>query len=101
SPVSAVPDLLTALGPNNSLVLPDAHVAASSIVADPTLTIENAATAPADGLNVLIAQTTGSAYADGEITSLAPGATDDSSINVGLNDRTAGAESGTVALDYA
>ncbi|MGA3402999.1 MAG: choice-of-anchor D domain-containing protein, partial [Acetobacteraceae bacterium] len=99
SPVSAVPDLLTALGPNDSLVLPDAHVYVH-IVADPTLEIENAATTPADGLNVDISTITGSAFAHGQIDSLAPQAIDDSSIGVGLNDLTAGAESGTVGLDY-
>jgi hypothetical protein len=96
SAVSAVPTIISALGPNNGIALPQVHVGASD---QRTLTIANTATAPADGLTVGIGATTGDADGSGSITSLAPGGSS-SAITVGVNDSSAGAKSGTVSLVY-
>jgi hypothetical protein len=77
-----------------TIVLPDVHVGSTDQTA---LSITNAATGTATlvaGVNLLSGDATGVGY----IAGLAPGATDDSSIEVGLNTARAGAQSGTVSL---
>jgi large repetitive protein len=65
------------------------------------LTISNTAPDGSDALNVLIGGTSGDATADGSISNLVPGDTDDSSITVGVDTSTAGNKSGTVTLDMS
>ena len=100
-PDAAVPVILTPLGQNDSIDLPDAHVSTSAPNDQEILSIENAAMQPADSLNAAIGATTGDGYGSGTITSLAPGAIDDTSIAVGLDNTSAGAQSGTVTMDFA
>ena len=95
--VSAVPAILTALGPNNGILLADAHVGTPSHQA---LKIGNTATVPADGLSVSIGPTLGKAFATGSIAALAPGATDSTSIALGLQANSAGAKTGAVSLTF-
>ena len=81
--------------------LPDSHVAYGSGYDQTDLDITNAASAPADGLDVSILSSTGAAYGSGEITSLVPGASDSIDIAVGINNTVAGTQSGTVVLGLA
>jgi hypothetical protein len=101
SNVTAQPEIVTSLGPNNSIALPDAHVVAGTPNDQVTLIIENTATAPADGLDAGIAVANGAAYGTGTITSLAAGGTNSSGIAIGLNNTSAGAKSGAVNLSFA
>ena len=95
----AVPAVLTALGePGNLLKLADTHVGVENLDA---LSIENAATSPADGLGASVVATSGDAVAGaGAIVALAPGSIDNTSITVGLNDSRAGAETGVATLGF-
>jgi hypothetical protein len=63
------------------------------------LSFTNAATAPAQTLDVSVASTTGAATGTGAINMLAAGQTDDTSIKVGVNTGTVGSQSGTVVLN--
>ncbi len=64
-----------------------------------TLSITNTAQAPAEGLNASIATNSpGVVTASGSFTGLAPQATDNSSLVVGLNTGTAGHRAGTAAI---
>ena len=97
----AKPEITSPLGPNNSITLPDAHVTTGSTPTDlEALAIANAAAAPADGLDVGVAQVTGEAYAAGTIVALPAGNTDSTDLTIGLDNTSAGAKSGTVALSY-
>jgi hypothetical protein len=95
----AVAQINTPLGPGNTLTLADAHVAGVANDQE-NLSITNAATPPADGLNASIGPTTGNAYGSSTLMDLAAGSTDTTHVDVGLNDTTAGAKSGTVELDF-
>ena len=77
------------------IVLPDAHVVAGTPDDQTTLSIRNAGVA---GLDAAASQVTGAVYASGSIGNLAPGATDTSSIVVGVTNTADGAKSGTVTL---
>ncbi|HEY1935546.1 MAG TPA: VWD domain-containing protein [Acetobacteraceae bacterium] len=100
APDTAVPAIDTVLGTGNSITLPNVHVAGTAND-ELALSISNAATAPADGLDVATGARTGSAFDGGTIASLAPGLTDGSSIVVGLNNTSAGAKTGSVGLAFA
>ena len=63
-----------------------------------TLSIANIATAPAEGLNGSIGTASSGITATGSFTGLAPGATNNTSLVVGLNTATAGAKSGTASI---
>jgi hypothetical protein len=63
------------------------------------LSITNSANAPAEGLDVSIAATTGDATASGSISLLGAGATSAGDITLALASATAGAKSGSVTLD--
>ena len=62
------------------------------------LTISNQATAPADGLNASISTATAGLTASGSFSGLAPGATDNTSLVVGMNTATAGSRNGTATV---
>ncbi len=64
------------------------------------LSITNSAAPPAESLDVSLGVTTGDATATGAISLLAAGATNSSGIVVGLGTASAGAQAGTVGLDY-
>jgi Carbohydrate binding domain len=77
-----------------TIVLPDAHTGSADTA---PLSITNTTTSTA-ALIAAVGGLTGDATGFGSILGLAPGATDDSSIAVGLNTSNAGAQSGSVAL---
>lgn len=77
------------------VVLPDVRIGSADAV---PLSIANATAPPAEGLDVSVAGVTGNAVASGSISLLAAGATDSSSIMVGVNTATAGDNSGTITL---
>ncbi|MFZ0009304.1 MAG: choice-of-anchor D domain-containing protein, partial [Steroidobacteraceae bacterium] len=62
------------------------------------LTISNQATAPADGLNASISTATAGLTASGSFSGLAPGATNNTSLVVGMNTATAGSRNGTATV---
>ena len=64
------------------------------------LSITNSAAPPAEALDVSFGGTSGDATAAGTISLLAAGATNATSLVAGLRTATAGAQSGTVTLDY-
>jgi hypothetical protein len=80
------------------VVLGDARV---GVTASQALSLTNAAVAPAEDLDASVYSTTGAATASGSITGLAPGATDSSSIKVGVDTSSAGNKSGSVTLTLA
>ncbi len=82
------------LGVDAGVVLPNVRQGASDTQA---VTITNTAAAPAAALDVT-ATASGSATVSGSITGLAPQATDDSSLRVGIDTGAAGVQSGTVVL---
>ena len=65
------------------------------------LSITNSAASGGAALDVSIGGVTGGAAASGTITALAPGATDTTSILVGLRPGVAGVQSGTITVDFA
>jgi hypothetical protein len=70
--------------------------------AQQALTIGNLATAPAEGLNASIATGSPGFTATGSFTSLAPAATDSSTLKVGFTDTaSAGAKAGTATITLA
>ena len=79
------------------VVLGDVHVGGVSQAA---LTIGNTAVADSfsENLNASLGATTGAATASGSVTGLIAGASDNSSLIVGIDTTTAGAKSGTAAL---
>ena len=80
-----------------SILLGDAHVSISRT--DQTaLSISNVGQ---DTLSASVVSATGSAYGTGTISQLGTGATDATSLVVGLNTATAGRQSGTVTLGFA
>ncbi len=80
------------------IVLP--KVRGSAAGATP-LSITNSAASGGAALDVSIGGVTGGAAASGTITALAPGATDTTSILVGLRPGVAGVQSGTITVDFA
>jgi hypothetical protein len=80
-----------------AILFPNVHLDGTDQQA---VSVSNTAAAPAAALDVTTA-TGGSATASGSIRQLAPGATDSSSIMVGLDTGTAGQQSGVVALQGA
>jgi hypothetical protein len=88
----AVGDLLTS-GPINLGSFYEGNFAETA------LSIMNAAAAGSANLDVT-AISSGGATATGEITGLAPGATDSSTIEVGINTSSPGVQTGTITLDY-
>ena len=66
------------------------------------LSIMNAATPPADGLNASVddSSITGDATGTGSFTNLPPGQTNSTSIEVGINTTTAGDKSGDVPINF-
>ncbi len=64
------------------------------------LSITNSAASPAEGLDASLGGTTGDATESGAISLLLDGATDTSHISVGLGTGTAGAQTGTVTLNF-
>ena len=87
----AVATVLTA----NPLAFGPVHVGAT---AAQVLAIENSTTAPAAALDASVASVSGAATASGSFSGLAAGATDASSITVGLNTGTAGPANGGATL---
>ena len=83
-----------ALAPVSPVTLPNARVGAADTAA---LTVINAATAPAAGLDVTAAAS-GAASVSGAITGLAAGSTDAADLIAGLGTASAGALSGIVTL---
>ena len=79
-----------------TIIFPNAHVGATDSQA---VSITNTATPPAASLDV-IAAGSGDATANGSISPLAPGATDHTSLSVGLDTSAAGARSGGVGLSF-
>ncbi len=65
------------------------------------LSITNSAAPPAESLDVALGGTTGGTTSSGSISLLAAGATDTSSIVVGLGTTAVGAQGGTVTLQYS
>jgi hypothetical protein len=63
-----------------------------------TLSLTNTATGPAEGLNASVATVASGLTAGGSFTGLAAGATNSSSLVVGMNTATAGAKSGVAAI---
>jgi hypothetical protein len=65
------------------------------------LTVGNTATAPAAALDAAVHIVAGGVTASGIVTQLAPGATDGTTLSVGINTTTAGAKSGIEVVDFA
>jgi hypothetical protein len=66
-----------------------------------SLTISNTASGPSEGLNASVSTSTSGLTATGAVTSLAAGATNNSSLVVGMNTSTAGSRNGTVTVATA
>jgi T5SS/PEP-CTERM-associated repeat protein len=92
-----VPQAIAKLNTPGPLTLANQHVGATPLT--DTLSISNAATPPAEGLDITIAGTTGAATGAGVINLLAAGATDSSDMRVGISTGAAGARAGTVILN--
>jgi hypothetical protein len=78
------------------------HVHIGEVVAQPmTLRNEAANDGYSEGLNARVGVTTGSATGGGTVTQLTPGSIDTSSLIVGIDSTTAGAKTGTIAVDFS
>ncbi len=91
----------TPLGAGGTLTLADAHVSATKND-QTTISVANSPqTLPADGLDASVGPTSGAAYGQGSVASLAPDATNSASLSVGVDNTSAGLKSGTVDLLFA
>src|SRR5262249_54302790 len=91
------PQAVPMLNTSDPVTLANQHVGGTPL--NGTLSVTNAATPPAEGLDVTFAGTTGVAMGTGAISLLGAGATDSSSLSVAINTGTAGVRSGTVTLN--
>jgi hypothetical protein len=76
---------------------PNVHVGDSASTA---LSIANAATAPAAGLDASFAPLPAGVTATGSVRELAPGATDSTHLSVGIDTTRAGAKSGSIPIHF-
>ncbi|MBI3344269.1 MAG: choice-of-anchor D domain-containing protein [Gammaproteobacteria bacterium] len=92
---------LAQAGPHSPEPVNFGNVRVGTVVPTQALSISNTASGPAEGLNGSISTGSAGLTAAGSFTGLAAGATDNSSLLVGINTTTAGSRNGTATIALA